>query len=463
MKLRGGCNVLVAGRPSSRVRTLPLPQELYLPLASRRFAFTDVRVEDGARVRAGEILAVDPDAYFVPLLAPYAGTAHLNELEGHIVLRSLEAPPDESGAAEAKGIVSSGEGAGGAATRRLLELGAWQYVTDACTGAPADPDLRPAAVIVSTVQFEPFLARGDVLLQRDLAAFVRGLEHIQKLLEYESIFVVMPDVATPFAQKFREAVRGYAFVQLRSIPLRYPFDHHGLLIRHLGIRLEPDKPVWVIPTAGVFAIDGALTRGIPATRRVISLGGPAVDEPEHLEAVTGYPIEEIIAGRLCGEPARILRGGILTGEEVGPVEGGIDAECEGLTVLAEETRRHLLAFAMPGLSKRSISRTFLSWYCAGPAERLNTSRRGEVRPCIACGQCVDLCPAGIMPNFIHKFIYEDDLDRVHYMRIELCVECGVCSYVCPSKIDLRHEIIDTKCAIQEELEAVVLEAAEAKA
>ena len=93
-----------------------------------------------------------------------------------------------------------------------------------------------------------------------------------------------------------------------------------------------------------------------------------------------------------------------------------------------------------------------------PQESAITNQRGELRPCIACGQCVDLCPAGIMPSFIHKYIYEDDLDRVHYMRIELWVECGICSYVCPSKIDLRQQIIDTKRAIQEELEAVVQEA-----
>ncbi len=463
MKLRGGYNVLVAGRPSSRVTVLPVPSELSLPLASKRLAFADVRVEDGARVRAGEILATDPAAFSIPLLAPYAGSAHLNELEGHIVLRDLETPRDDGSGAVSKGAGGSGGSGDGAATRRLLELGVWQYVTDACTGLPADPDLRPAAVIVSTVQFEPFLARGDVLLRRDLASFVRGLEHIQRFLEYELIFVVMPDVNTPFAHEFREAVRGYAFVQLRSIPHVYPFDHDGLLARRLGVSLEPNKPVWVITAAGVLAIDAVLTRGLPATRRVITLGGPAVDEPEHLEVVTGYPIEKIIAGRLCGEPARVLRGGLLTGDEIGPVAGGIDAECEGLTVLAEETRRHMLAFARLGLSRHSVSRTFLSWYCAGPPEHLSTNRRGEVRPCIACGQCVSLCPAGIMPNFLHKFIYEDDLDRIHYMGIELCVECGICSYICPSKIELRQQIIDAKRAIQEELEAVVREAAEAKA
>ena len=65
MKLRGGYNVLVAGRPSSHVTVLPVPSELHLSLASRRFAFTDVRVEDGARVRAGEILATDPGASYM--------------------------------------------------------------------------------------------------------------------------------------------------------------------------------------------------------------------------------------------------------------------------------------------------------------------------------------------------------------------------------------------------------------
>ena len=75
MKLRGGYNILLHGRPERAVKVLPEPDVLYLPLRSQRFGFSEVCVNDGQRVDAGDILAHDPDNYAVPLLAPRAGIA----------------------------------------------------------------------------------------------------------------------------------------------------------------------------------------------------------------------------------------------------------------------------------------------------------------------------------------------------------------------------------------------------
>jgi len=87
--------------------------------------------------------------------------------------------------------------------------------------------------------------------------------------------------------------------------------------------------------------------------------------------------------------------------------------------------------------------------------RFRTGLSGELRPCVSCGQCVDVCPARIMPNVLHKAIYAKDLERVIDLRADLCIECGLCSYVCPSKIDLRQQFIDAKAEIQADIEAAV--------
>ncbi len=413
------------------------------------------------RVSAGGILATDPACFSVPLLAPYGGTARLDEAEGHIVLDGLEAPTDDptddprdDQAADPANDVgrNAPESRPGAAGRReLVRLGAWQFVSDARTGLPADPEATPSAVIVSTIHLEPFLARGDVQLAGRLSEFARGLTHIQSFLEYEPIYLVVPAIHAPLVRKIRESVRGTAWIELVSVPLRYPFDHFGILARHLGLKADPERPVWALPVAGVFAFDRALTQARPALERIISLGGPAVDDPAHFRGVVGYPIDEIVDDRLRRAPARILRGGALTGSPVGSDDLGLDAECSGLTVLAEAADRQFLAFARPGWSRHSYGRTFLSRYCPGPPERLRTALRGELRPCVACGQCVDVCAAGIMPNAIHKYLYGDDIEAAQRLRVDLCVECGLCSYVCPSKIELRQQFLDAKRAIREEL------------
>ena len=72
-------------------------------------------------------------------------------------------------------------------------------------------------------------------------------------------------------------------------------------------------------------------------------------------------------------------------------------------------------------------------------ENITTDLRGEQRPCVACGFCEEVCPAGIMPHFIHKLLYQNELEEVEKHRIDLCVGCGLCSFVCPSKLELGKQ------------------------
>ena len=51
---------------------------------------------------------------------------------------------------------------------QMVQLGAWQYLSDAHTGAVPDPKAQPRAVIVSTMNRDPFCARGDVQLKAPL-------------------------------------------------------------------------------------------------------------------------------------------------------------------------------------------------------------------------------------------------------------------------------------------------------
>ena len=47
MKLRGGYNVFLKGRPGSQISVMPEPDALYIPLNSKRFVFSEICVEEG--------------------------------------------------------------------------------------------------------------------------------------------------------------------------------------------------------------------------------------------------------------------------------------------------------------------------------------------------------------------------------------------------------------------------------
>ncbi len=453
-RLKGGYNIGLAGRPSSRVVDLPVPSRLVLPLASRCFRFGDIRVEEGARVSAGTVLATDPTRFSAPLIAAYGGTVRLDRVADHLILESLdEAPPGGLSGSDSAAPPGAASGSQADARDRLVSLGAWPFITDARTDLPVDPAATANDVIVSTVHLEPFVASADALLKGRLDSFVRGLEHLHELTQGGTVHVAVADDAG-FATELAGLIAEHSWCRLHTVVARYPFGHPLLILRALGLGRDPKRPVWAIRTAGVLAIERALSSGAPGVERLIALGGPAVSEPVHLKAVVGYPIDEILENRLCGDDVRVISGGIFTGSDVSPGQSGLDAECEGLTVLRELGERHMLSFAMPGLSRSSYGRTFVSRLCpGGPPERLNTSLAGELRACVSCGQCIDVCPVGILPSVIHKFLHADEIDEVERMRVDLCIECGLCSYVCPSKIELLSDMCDARRLIREEHEA----------
>jgi Na(+)-translocating NADH:ubiquinone oxidoreductase A subunit len=454
MKFRGGYNILLKGKPDIEVKVMPEPDALYLPLRSRRFVFSEISVKDGQRVNSGDILAKDPDNYGVPLLAPRAGVVRLKEDEDQIVLEDI-AKLEGRADIDKKELshIEREMGAGGTKRYKLVALGAWQFFYDAYTGALPDPLGTPQAIIVSTVSLESYLARGDAQLHKRLLNFTRGLEQLQSLLEYQPMYLVLPDIQSEFADLVRNNIRGYAWVKLVNIPLTYPYDDFSILARKLGLG-RGKGPVWAVRTEGVLAVDRALTSTKPCTVRIISIAGTGINSPCHIKVMPGYPIKTIKVKFVFEPAARMINGGILTGEMLVEGAAGIDTECRGITVLPELREREFLGFARPGWSRSCYAGCFLSSLRKKFFERFSTGVRGEGRPCISCNFCEDVCPAGITPHLIHKFLYRDLVEEAEQARTDLCVECGLCSYVCPSKIDLRQQLIDAKKLIEQEKEEI---------
>ena len=442
MKFKGGYNISLGGKPVGEVVAMPHPEVLYLPLQSRRFVFGEICVEDGQRVNEGDVLAIDVNNYSVGLLAPRESTVRLNQVEGYIVL--------EDAARTVKHQEVKSEGT---KQEKLLNLGAWQWFYDAYSGELPNPFSSPQAIIVSTVSLEPFSARGDVQIKDNLSNFTRGLEQLQSFLEYQPIYLVVPDIKSELSKQIGEQVRGHAWVKMVEVPLRYGCDNFAVLARRLGLK-RSEGSIWAVRAEGVLAVDQVLTLSRPCISRMISVGGPAVSTPVHIEIMAGYPMQLIKDGFGLSSAVRIVNGGVFTGELVGTEIKGIDTECRGLTILPEHEEREFLGFVRPGWDRRSYSGCFLSSLRGEFGERLTTAMRGEERACISCNFCEEVCPAGIIPYLIHKYLYGDQLEEAEEIRIDLCVECGLCSFVCPSKIELMKEFIEAKDLIAKEKEEI---------
>jgi len=452
MKTRGGYNIRLQGKPTKELIALSEPKILHLPLKTKRFSFTELHVKDGAHVAEGAVLASDPRNQNVPLIAPRGGIVNLKQVPGHVTIEKVEA---ESTSPQPKlpslYEVPTGIEQKEKIVRTLLAKGAWQFFTDAYTARVPDPSKPPQAIIISTINLEPFSVRGDAQLETHFAEFAAALEKLQPLLEYQPVWMVFPAYQSELGKKMRDFARGKAWIEILEIERKYPFDNDTLLAKRLGLKAK-DGPVWCVRTEGIIAVDSALNKDRAATTRMIAVGGASVAKPCHMKVPVGYPIASIMEQVGLTEPSRLVAGGVFTGIEMNGDEKGLDSESLSLNAIPLAYKREILAFTMPGFSKRSYSHTFASMLRPGYRERKPAIAYGELRACINCGFCVEVCPAGIIPSALHKAIYADDLEGCETLRPDLCVECGLCSFVCVSKLDLRKEIIEVKETIRKEAE-----------
>jgi Na(+)-translocating NADH:ubiquinone oxidoreductase A subunit len=443
MKLRGGYNVCIAGRPSGEIETLPTPNVLHIPLQSRRFHFTELLVEEGAEVKIGQALATDPANHSLPLVGPASGTVRLSAVEGHLTIENTKAEPDAGGVGAPDGPKRD----------RLLALGAWRFASDVHTGGLPDPQGAPRAIIISTERQEPYVASAATLLAGRVADFLRGLKSLVALSGTKRVLVAIPKGLSGALAELRDALASNKYCEVVPIPSRYPLGDPRVIARSAGLKKQPGSPVWAFDVAGILAIDDALNASRPSIHNVISVAGPGTSAPRHVKALVGHPLEGIIGDDVARAPCRVINGGAMSGTAVPPEEIGLSVECSGLTLIPEHTEREMLGFMRPGFFRISYSDCFLSSLMPTFYERLTTGVRGERRPCVSCGFCEDVCPAGIMPHLIHKYLYADDIDGAERMRIDLCIECGLCSYVCPAKLELRQQFVEAKEQMRLEMQA----------
>ena len=68
------------------------------------------------------------------------------------------------------------------------------------------------------------------------------------------------------------------------------------------------------------------------------------------------------------------------------------------------------------------------------------SQRKEMRDCIRCSKCVNVCAMGLNPSFLMSVTELADWDKAEKFNIVDCIECGSCSYVCPANRPLLDYI-----------------------
>jgi Na+-translocating ferredoxin:NAD+ oxidoreductase RnfC subunit len=184
-------------------------------------------------------------------------------------------------------------------------------------------------------------------------------------------------------------------------------------------------------------------------QRTIALGGSGFGKRPHLRARIGTSLADVLDKYLERRyPQRIVRNSLLTGSIVN--EGVVDPLMSVVIAIPEDRQGPPLAFSRPGFRTDSYSRTFLANFVPF-TKTVDTNLHGEHRPCIACGYCDGVCPAGILPHLLHRYVQREVIDETLVrLRIFDCIDCNLCTYVCTSKIPLAELMRQGKTALEAE-------------
>lgn len=271
-------------------------------------------------------------------------------------------------------------------------------------------------VILNGAECEPYLTCDHRLMLLHADQVVEGLEIFLRATGAARGVIALEDNKLDAAAALADAARNVANIEVVTLHVKYPQGAEKQLIKSLTGREVPsgglpaDVGAVVQNVATAKAAYDALRWQRPLVERVLTITGDGVERPGNFLVRIGTPVPGLLeAAGLRDDVRKIIMGGPMM----------------GLALASTGT------YTIKGMSGLLCLRS--------PAAFRHQA-------CIRCGQCVEACPARLLPSTLSILgeSYEDGnldaLDQAMETGLMDCIECGSCSYVCPAERRIVHYI-----------------------
>jgi Na+-translocating ferredoxin:NAD+ oxidoreductase subunit C len=274
------------------------------------------------------------------------------------------------------------------------------------------PDKAIDTVIINGAECEPFLTADHRLMLERPEDVVFGLKVIMKVLGVDKGYIGVEDNKPDCVEALQKAAAGEP-IEVKALHTKYPQGAEKQLIYAFTGREVPPGGLpmdvgSVVQNAGTAAaIADAVLRGMPTVERIVTVTGPGVAEPANLLVKVGTMVSEVIS------------------------------QCGGLK---ENARKVILGGPMMGLAQTTMEMPVIKGTSGILVLTDAEVKIQEIKPCIRCGRCVEVCPVSILPLTIGSATEKGLLDKAEAYYAVDCIECGCCSYICPAKRPLTQWI-----------------------
>ncbi|GAB1402846.1 MAG: Na(+)-translocating NADH-quinone reductase subunit A [Lentimicrobiaceae bacterium] len=392
--------------------------------------FPRLQVKEGDHVKAGSPVFIDKYRENIIYTSPVSGT--ITEIKRGDKRLLLEIKIEADGKDE---YIDFGAASPAALTNdeligKLLSSGLWTLIRQRPYGVIANPDVKPKAIHISAFDTAPLAPDYDYIVQGKGKDFQTGIDVLARLSDNK----VNLNVST--------ATRAAEFLECKNATINtfsgpHPAGNPGIQIHHLD-PINKGEVVWVAGVQEVITIGRLFNQGRYNPEIIVALAGSEVMSPGYFKTHRCASVFEILKGNVAEGNHRYISGNVLTGTRIRP-DNYLNFYDSLITVIPEGDQYEFLGWALPGLNKFSISRSFFSWLNPKREYVVDSNMHGGERAYVITGLFEKVLPMDIYPLQLIKSILFEDIDLMENLGIyEVEPEdFALCEFVDVSKSEIQ--------------------------
>lgn len=427
INIRKGLDLPITGTPEQTISEGRSVTEVALMGPDYVGMKPTMAVQEGDRVKKGQVLFTDKKTEGVQYTAPAAGVVKaINRGERRVFLSiviGLDGDEEEtfkSYTPDQLTSLSADE-----VQENLVNSGLWTALRTRPYSRVPELGSRPQAIFVTAMDTNPLAANPELFINEQADAFKQGLQVLKNLTEGKLYVCKAPGAGIPVA--------GVESTEEFAGP--HPAGLAGTHIHFLH-PAGTGRTVWTIGYQDVIAVGHLFTTGKLFTDRVIALAGPQVNKPRLIRTRVGASLTELTAGELADGENRVISGSVFGGRTADNDHNFLGRYHSQISVLREGRERTLLHYLRAGTDRFSVMPVYLSKLLS-KTFTFTTSTNGSERAMVPVGSYERVMPLDILPTQLLRALIVEDMDNaISLGALELDEEdLALCSFVCPGKYE----------------------------